>query len=234
MSNQATIKDALVGKIARQIISGQLSPGDRLPAERELAEQEGISRSAVHLAMVDLERMRFIETNARHGTYVCDFIQKGNIETLNLLIQLDDETLSKDRVRDMLDMRLAIEGKALELFLQKGKDEDFDTLQNDIDSAKEIAADAGNDDRVLAASFFDFHHDICILSGNFILPMLFNTFEYVTLIYWQFAIRYFGRTECIEILESFMRLMKTKDFARCHTYLKQELEVFLEHFEEDK
>lgn len=229
-----TLKEALVIKIASLIINGRLKPGDRLPAERELAQKEGISRSAVHLAMVDLERMRFIETNARHGTYVCDFIQKGNIETLNLLIRLNGADLNEARIRDMLDMRLAIEGKAIELLLPKLSEKDIETLESDIEEASAIADNSEKSDRELAASFFSFHHDICVLSGNFILPLLFNTFEYATLIYWQQSIHYLGRPKCIELLEGFLRVIKKQDVKKCQIYLKQEFEIFVERISREE
>ena len=42
-----------------QILSGELKPGDRLPPERELAEQLGFSRGSVNQGMLDLARMGF-------------------------------------------------------------------------------------------------------------------------------------------------------------------------------
>lgn len=42
-----------------RILSGKLKPGDRLPPERELAEQLGFSRGSVNQGMLDLARMGF-------------------------------------------------------------------------------------------------------------------------------------------------------------------------------
>lgn len=227
MNNSTTLKDQFIELLAGKILNGDLKPGERLPSERELAKQTGISRSIVHLALVDLERARFVETNARHGTYVCDFIKKGNIDTLNFLIQFNGADFNSDRILDLLEMRMAIEGEALELLMDKLKDDDLKILENDIAEARKISCDQEINDAKLATSFFTFHHDICVLSGNFILPLLFNTFEYVTLAYWEKAISNLGRTKCIDLLEGFFGVIKKGDADQCKLYLQKEFEIYM-------
>ena len=107
------LKDQFLNQIASEILEGKLKPGDRLPTERKLAGEAMISRSAVHLAMEELERMGFIRTNARHATYVEDYLKNGNIETLNYLITFSRDRFAKDHMQELLDMRLAIEGRAI-------------------------------------------------------------------------------------------------------------------------
>ena len=59
MPIQAIDNDRLYRRIARQlsdlIASGEFNPGQRLPAERELAEQLGVSRPSVREALIALE-----------------------------------------------------------------------------------------------------------------------------------------------------------------------------------
>jgi GntR family transcriptional regulator len=52
------------------ITSGQLKPGDRIPSERELGEQFGISRLTVRAALGDLERAGLIYSRPGKGRYV--------------------------------------------------------------------------------------------------------------------------------------------------------------------
>jgi GntR family transcriptional regulator len=47
---------AVRGELRRQIDEGELAPGARLGAEREIAERLGVSRSTVRAALADLER----------------------------------------------------------------------------------------------------------------------------------------------------------------------------------
>ncbi|NQE63432.1 FadR/GntR family transcriptional regulator [Caulobacter sp. RHG1] len=61
-------------RVARQIIalikSGQFPPGARLPGERELAEQLGVSRLAVREASIALEAQGYIAVKTGSGVYV--------------------------------------------------------------------------------------------------------------------------------------------------------------------
>ena len=77
-----TIKELFIERIEGMIFSGTLKPGDRLPSERDLAEQMKISKTIVHLGLEDLARMGFIEVTPRRGTVVADFAETGNLETL--------------------------------------------------------------------------------------------------------------------------------------------------------
>jgi DNA-binding FadR family transcriptional regulator len=57
-------------QIARLIGGGEYRPGDRLPPERDLARQLGISRPTVREAMVALELAGLVEVRTGAGTYV--------------------------------------------------------------------------------------------------------------------------------------------------------------------
>lgn len=221
-----TVRQLFTERIAGLIISNTLKPGDRLPSERELAREAHISRSAVHLGMSDLERMGFVRTDGRHGTFVCDFARTGNIETLNLLIHFNGAEFGQDKIRDLLDMRMAIEGKAFELLCQKLTEEDLQLLQNDYEKAEQET-----DPVSLSSAFFDFHHDVCVCSGNFILPLIFNTFRDITLVYWQEAVKKLGRSRCLSLLKSMLKKIERKDAQACRKYLQKEFDLFLKEMD---
>jgi GntR family transcriptional repressor for pyruvate dehydrogenase complex len=219
-----SIQRAFLESMAGKIIQGQLKPGDRLPSEREIAAEEGISRSAVHLALSQLEQTGFLKTNARHGTYVDDYVKNGNIQTLNLLIRFNGLELPKARIRDMLEMRMAVEGKALELLCAKLTQTDVETLRKDIEDSQAVEE---SDPDALARSFFAFHHDICVCSGNFILALLFNTFDTITLAYWRIAIDKLGKKRCIELLEGMLKCITSRKAEDAKNYLEHEFRIFL-------
>lgn len=218
-----TVRQLFTERIAGLIINNTLKPGDRLPSERELAQEAHISRSAVHLGMSDLERMGFVRTDGRHGTFVCDFARTGNIETLNLLIHFNGAEFGQDKIRDLLDMRMAIEGKAFELLCQKLTEDDLQVLQNDYEKAEQET-----DPDSLSSAFFDFHHDVCVCSGNFILPLIFNTFRDITLVYWQEALKKLGRNRCLDLLKRMLKTIEKKDAKACRNYLQKEFDLFLQ------
>ena len=62
----------VVEQIRELIESGQLKPGDKLPTERSLAEQLGVSRSSVREALSALEVLGVINSRQGLGNYVAN------------------------------------------------------------------------------------------------------------------------------------------------------------------
>ena len=55
----------VIDHVREEVLHGNLRPGDRLPGERELAEQLGISRNSVREGLRILENMGI--TSSQHG-----------------------------------------------------------------------------------------------------------------------------------------------------------------------
>ncbi len=68
--NGTALYEQLVNKIEQEISSGKLAPGDRLPSENTLAEDNGISRVTVRQALKLLSEMGLIETQKGIGSFV--------------------------------------------------------------------------------------------------------------------------------------------------------------------
>ncbi|MEA3092168.1 MAG: GntR family transcriptional regulator, transcriptional repressor for pyruvate dehydrogenase complex, partial [Caballeronia sp.] len=66
------IADVVSDQIRALITSGALLPGQRLPAERDLAEQLNVSRPSLREALIRLESDGFIQAAARTGFVVSD------------------------------------------------------------------------------------------------------------------------------------------------------------------
>ena len=78
----------------------------------------------------------------------------------------------------------------------------------------------------LARSFFHFHHNLCVYSGNFVLPLIFNTFKESTTYFWEQPIREFGPERCIEFMEAMLDAVMTRDAKRSKAYLRGQLELY--------
>src|ERR1700688_2639931 len=57
-------------QIAAAIVGGHYAPGDKLPSERELADDFGVSRPTVRDAMIALEFQGLVEARQGSGVYV--------------------------------------------------------------------------------------------------------------------------------------------------------------------
>lgn len=101
-----TLGDEVAAHIEKLIRSGTLSPGDRLPSERDLSERFGISRASVRQGLHELAQKHLIIR--RHGarSLVAD-IPKG-AELLHDRLAVDDPELSNaSELREIVEPRIA-------------------------------------------------------------------------------------------------------------------------------
>ena len=93
---------AVADQIAALIRSDEYRPGDRLPTERELVRQLGVSRPVIREAMIALEIAGLVEVRSGSGVYVCG---------RPLSTQDSAVDLSEIGPFDIFDARLAVEGE---------------------------------------------------------------------------------------------------------------------------
>ena len=77
-----SLKELFVQKLQGMILSGELPMGQKLPSERELCQQMGVSRAVVNGGISELARQGFLDVLPRQGTFVADYRRNGNMETL--------------------------------------------------------------------------------------------------------------------------------------------------------
>ncbi|GAA1018432.1 GntR family transcriptional regulator [Acrocarpospora pleiomorpha] len=74
--------------VVNLILNGELSPGDALPAERELATRLGVSRPLVREALRSLEAVNIVESRRGAGTYVTDLSPEFLLAPLSYAFRL--------------------------------------------------------------------------------------------------------------------------------------------------
>lgn len=192
-----TIKELFIERIQGMIFSGVLSPGDRIPSERDLAEQMKISKTIVHLGLEDLERMGFIEVIPRKGTFVADFSETGNLETLNAILRYNGGKLDRDMVVSIIELRDAVEGGALRRLGKSHTEADMANLRQMMAEFEEEAKKSP-DVPVIAAALARFHFRICTISGNRLFPLFMNAFRGVGSALWESSVRFWGVETLLE------------------------------------
>jgi GntR family transcriptional regulator, transcriptional repressor for pyruvate dehydrogenase complex len=118
----ATTFEETVERLGTAISLGLLPPGTRLPPERDLAEELGISRSTLRQALTTLVQSgHLISRRGRSGgTFVAD--------EPPLTHDRSAEPLDFDRARAVLDYRITVETGATVLAAERATEEDLDLL----------------------------------------------------------------------------------------------------------
>src|SRR5947209_2497765 len=96
--------ELIVGQLRRLLASGELKPGDRLPAERDLAEQFKVGRSHVREALQRLEFYGILQTLPQSGTVVA----RLGVAALEGLIS-NVLAFDRDDIAGLLETRIVLE-----------------------------------------------------------------------------------------------------------------------------
>lgn len=83
--------EQIVQQVEDSILKGQLKPGDQLPAERDLAQRFGVSRTAVREAVKALREKGLVEAYSGRGTFVTNGTSHAIRQSLDLLIRINQQ-----------------------------------------------------------------------------------------------------------------------------------------------
>lgn len=207
-----TITELFERQMQGVILSGQVAPGEKLPTEAELAESMNISKSAVHAGIKNLERMGFVRIVPRHGIYVCDWAEFGNVDTLISVLKYQGGVLDKGTVASLFQTRIAIEGLATRLFIERRTNADIIALRSIIEEFRTASAVKPHADvDRLAELACSFHRYICVKSGNNVIPLIVNGFHDVNMALWSLWIRQVGPKTAAEVLDELLYYIVTGD-----------------------
>jgi DNA-binding FadR family transcriptional regulator len=140
-------------QLSALISAGSLVPGDRLPSERELASQFGVSRPTVREAMIALEIGELVEIRSGSGVYVTATELTGKPKS---------PAEEAPGSLEILEARRIIEGETAALAAERADDSDITALR------KQLAVIASEHASILDKEVADqaFHELIASASGN--------------------------------------------------------------------
>jgi len=153
----------IVDQIQQQILSGALKPGDQIPAERDLAERFGVSRTAVREAIKSLTEKGLIEVFVGRGTFVTNLSPDRVVESMTLLLRNEPHNVAAiQEARELLEVPTA------RLAALRRTDTHVARL-------RAISAEL-EEERAISARFVDgdteFHVEVARATGNPVLVLL--------------------------------------------------------------
>ena len=101
--------EQIVQQVEDSILSGQLKPGHQLPAERDLAQRFGVSRTAVREAVKTLREKGLVEAYSGRGTFVTNGTSQAIRQSLDLMIRFSQQEGSAHvaELRQVLEPEIA-------------------------------------------------------------------------------------------------------------------------------
>lgn len=147
---------AIVDHLRREMTLGRIRPGDRLPPERQLAEQLGVARETLRQALRILEGSGQI--TIRRGSHGGAFVQASMVETWR--IRQDIRERASD-IMALVEFRAVIDSAAARFAAERRSVEDIIAMEQA--QAELEASDALYDSRNADTAF---HLAVARASGN--------------------------------------------------------------------
>jgi GntR family transcriptional repressor for pyruvate dehydrogenase complex len=222
-----SLKDVFVNRFEHFILSGKLSIGQRLPSERELALQLGVSRPVVHEGLVELAARGLVSMKPRWGTVVNDYRTEGSLALLNSLVNYHNGGLESGLLDSMLEMRDLFEVETAGLAALRRTDDQLAGMEEII--AREESTKAQDSDTLTELDFM-LHHLVAMASGNRLYPLLLNSFKEV---YTNLSGQFFVRGDVADTVAGFHRelvsAIRNRDEKRARKVMKKMLDHGREH-----
>ncbi len=155
----------LIGVFKNLISEGILTPGGRLPAERDLAETFGVSRSSLRQALKVLEIMGVISQRVGDGTYLNAGAPSILSESMEFLILLDGISF-----HELMEARLIVEPELAARAAIRATAEDIADLTTVHAGMERSKKDAS---RFIEADML-LHQTLFRISGNRVCSMMFT------------------------------------------------------------
>ncbi len=162
------VGDRVFDAIHEEITSGVYQPGERLPSERVLSEQLGVSKSSVKVAMQRLVALGLVEMRRGEGNFVKEHTGNPYLDQVRqFLVEAQD-------VSKITEYRFYIEMATARLAMKRATPDNFATMEKLLVQMEDAARE---DDLVRHGRLdFEFHREICRATKN---DMFVKTYELI-------------------------------------------------------
>ncbi|MFK3940645.1 FadR/GntR family transcriptional regulator [Pseudomonas monteilii] len=121
----------LVSRLTQQILLGTLEPGSKLPSENTLVREHGVSRTVVREALSKLQASGLVEPRHGIGTFVMPRPEQSGLRV---------GAQNAASVRDLLELRMGLEGQAAALAAVRRTDDHLARMRQALDDYQDLAA----------------------------------------------------------------------------------------------
>ncbi|MEU4209903.1 FadR/GntR family transcriptional regulator [Streptomyces sp. NPDC026206] len=147
-AGRRSLVDTVVEQLRTQVTVGEWQVGERIPTEHALAEQLQVGRNTVREAVRVLVHAGMLRSRQGEGTFVVSTADPGEIM----------RGLQRAGVRDVLELRIALEAEAARLAALRHEPADLERMRAALDAQKAFEDGEGQPDSVNLELYAD--HDV--------------------------------------------------------------------------
>lgn len=164
------VYEQIIDQVKEMIFTGQLKKGDKLPSERVLTEELGVSRASIREAFSALEMIGLIESRHGEGTFVRENTDENFLKPLPLLFMLEEQAEV-----ELIELRKVLEISCARYAAVRASGEEIVEIGKYVTT---LEANLGNAEVSLQADR-NFHYAIARATGNRLLYKLLNSISEV-------------------------------------------------------
>ena len=178
--HRQSVAAAVFEQLSDEVLTGELGPGEELPAERALTQALGVNRQAVREALQRLAEAGLVEI--RHGgrTRVRDYRRSAGLELLPRLLIRADGSVDADVAIGILELRACLGPDIARRCAERGDE----AARTTVGALAEQMRAAGDDLEALSALDLQLWDTLVEGSGNLAYRLAFNslrrTYEPIT------------------------------------------------------
>ncbi len=159
--------EQIVQQIEQRILHGDLKIGERLPPERELAEQFGVSRTAVREAVKALRQKGLVEIQPGRGTFITNGASQVVRDSFCLLMGIG----GMDGSANLVEVREIIEPEIAALAAARANEDHIAAMREAVATMDAALQDP---DRFIEADL-EFHLALAEATHNALIPTLIDS-----------------------------------------------------------
>lgn len=166
--NSGLVSDRVFDDLLRRVLADEYLAGERLPRQRALAAEQGVTLSSLREALKRLEQMGLLDVRHGDATYVRDWREHGTLDVLAHLL-LGSGSLNADVLRDILEARSMTLREIAGLAAARADEDDDRALAQlaaDVAGAQDMAAATAADYAFFAALAKASHNIVFVLLLN--------------------------------------------------------------------
>ena len=217
-------------RIREQLALGLLRPGDKLPPERDLAQQLGVSRNVLREALRSLEMAGVLRL--LKGVKGGAFIQEGDTSRMNDVMR-DMLSLGTISVRELSEARIHVLDLVVRLACENARRADLDALEANIDRTEDATRQGRLLDRVECSR--EFYRLLAAATGNKVIAMIMDSVTeiHMRFVYAKVSSSGVAMARLVEKRRQFLAALAERNVASATRLMRTHLESVQRMLEQD-
>jgi DNA-binding FadR family transcriptional regulator len=216
-------------RIRQMLAEGSLRPGDKLPAERDLAVQLRVSRSALREALRTLEIAGIVEL--KKGVKGGAFVRPGDPKSMRRVIQ-DLMHLGAISLDDLTEARVLVQSGVVRLACARATKADIDAIAENIDRTEEMTKAGRHDERLRYVT--QFYRLLALATRNEVLTIMVDSLTDILLRFLRGMAGGAPQPGLVESRRRFFRHLQARDSEKASKELESHLtklhKLLIQHY----